>query len=1046
MEKLLQLFRHLGYLSKYGVMSFLILSVSFNSIFANAGNAQLLYETEVRYNPENNTIGELFRVIEAQTEFSFVYNPEKINLSKRVTLTAYGSTVAELLEIMANQAYLSFKQNKYSIVVKAKSKPRTFRKVETFSFGLITGRVVDATTGDPLPGAGVRLVGTTIGTATDLNGEFNLRLDEGVVELECSYIGFRDITRQVNVPADGSVFVEIRMSSAMQELEAVTVSGTLQGQQRALNQQRSADNIKNVISAEQIGRFPDSNTAEALQRVPGININRNEGDGEGRYVGVRGLPAYFTNISINGEQTPSPEGGVRQTALDAIPADQLASIEVIKSITPDMDGDAIAGSVNLITRTANSREWRVTGTLAGEYQQNNAAEPGYQTSIQLAKRFGGPKDGNGKFGALINYTVYKSNRNVDMVESGYDIDPEDGITWEEMELEDAFYIRNRVGLSGSFDYKPNDRTTVYLNTIFTQLYELDQSRRWFFEESAVGKRIKHRQEDQGVQSYNLGARHTFDKFDLDYEVSYSRGNATTPYEHLPVFGRDGGLDIKFNRDDVQMPVPISATLDGKPFNFLDDTQYKFLEYEHSGTSSVSNNITAKFNIERPFTLSGNKGTIKFGAKARQADKNDKTDFFNLYEFDGNQADGPSMEFFTSGSRVYDRKLLGGDYWFGNSVEWEPVAAYVAANPSQFENVGGEGSTDFKEEVANRNYFLTENVYAAYAMGTLQLDKLTILGGLRYEATTLDVKTQIWDADNELILPVNESSNYGFLLPMLHLKYRLDNMTNFRFAVTKTYARPNFEDIVSDDKGIDREDEEAFIGNTALRPVQAWNFDLMAERYFGNVGIVSVGLFHKSLTDFIYQQARRQTYLGTPDILVFRSENGSDATLTGFELAWQQNLTMLPGILKGLGIYANYTRTFSDATYNNRAGATDSNGNPIVTEVVNQLVGQSEHVFNAALSYQIGGFQARFAANYNSAFIAELEVNQNFDFSVASRWQFDASASQRISKAATVFVELVNITNAHNLTYYGTLNHPAERRSFGFWGRFGVKFDLSAPGR
>ena len=149
-------------------------------------------------------------------------------------------------------------------------------------------------------------------------------------------MGYNDTTLNVTVSAGLTERLNIALPSQTTELSGVTVTGYLQGQAQALNQQKSADNIKNIIAADQIGRFPDPNAAEALQRIPGVNIERDQG--EGRYVLVRGLAPQFTNISVNGEQIPSPEADVRFVALDAIPADQLASMEVTKALTPDMDG------------------------------------------------------------------------------------------------------------------------------------------------------------------------------------------------------------------------------------------------------------------------------------------------------------------------------------------------------------------------------------------------------------------------------------------------------------------------------------------------------------------------------------------------------------------------------------------------------------------------------------------------------------------------------------------------------------------------------------
>ena len=227
----------------------------------------------------------------------------------------------------------------------------------------IRGIVVDADTQEPLPGAAVYDQANYNGTATDLEGHFRLTgLKSGKTVLTFSYLGYKTEEKTVNMPADHHQVMTIRLSPADKVLAEVVVVGSFEGQQRALNQQRAADNIKNVVSADLIGKFPDKNVAEALQRLPGINIARDKG--EGSTVSIRGTPQHFTNISINGEQLASvQQSGTRTESLDLIPADQLGSIEITKALTADMDGDAVGGNINLRTPTARSDKLRVKGDL-----------------------------------------------------------------------------------------------------------------------------------------------------------------------------------------------------------------------------------------------------------------------------------------------------------------------------------------------------------------------------------------------------------------------------------------------------------------------------------------------------------------------------------------------------------------------------------------------------------------------------------------------------------------------------------------------------------
>lgn len=994
---------------------------------------------QITLHSDNHTLEDVFALIETNTPYTFAYNSHKVPVKKKVNVSVENGTVQDALAQLANQCDVRFEViNNRNIAVTTTGR----KTVVADKNGALKGNVTDAKTGEALPGAAIRIEELNGGTATNLDGSFYLSLPAGTYNITVKYIGYNPSSQQITVTAENTVNVSIELTSQTFDLNDFEVVGMLEGQQKAFNQQKNAINIKNVVSTDQIGRFPDSNTAEALQRIPGINIDRESGDGEGRYVGLRGLPPYFANISINGEQTPSPEGDTRQTALDAIPADQLASIEVTKAITPDMDGDAIGGNINLITRSATSRNMRIVGNLGTEVQQNNPGQPGVQASFQIGQRFGGDKDGPGKFGALVNASFYRSNRNVDQVENDYDTDV-DGVEWEGFELEDAFFIRNRLGISGAFDYKPNNNTTFYLNTLYTQLYELDESRRLGYDVLDPGyyREIKHRQENQGIQSYNLGARHNLPGIAIDYEASISLGNQNTPYEYLPVFGlEDDNLVITTDRTDVDFPQVTGATLNGAPLDLADGENFRLVEYEYSGTSAQSRNTTGRINFELPVAFGKNTGSIKFGGKYRSSWREHRNDFYNLWEYAG-PGDAPSMNTsgFTTGGNNFDPILFNGTYDLGTSIEYQNIFNFIQDNQSDFEDVGIE---EEPIEIAERDYELTENVYAGYAMATINFNKLTVLGGVRYEGTTIDTQTQFWDFDNEVSVPISGKNDYGFLLPMVHFKYVLNPATNFRLAMTSTYARPNFSDIVSDDKGIDRQDQEAFIGNLELDPVRAGNFDFLVEHYFGTVGVLSGGIFYKRLDDFIYTRVTRQEFLGVPDIDVYQSVNGGRADVYGLELAYQQNLTFLPGFFKDFGLFVNYTHAQSQATFTDRAGRFDEEGNRITTEEISQLPGQSEHVFNGALFYQKKGFQARIAANFNSEFISDVGANSITDEFVDSRWQFDASVSQRISKYFTGYVEAVNLTNSYGRTFLGTTGNPIAVRSFGFWARVGVRFDIS----
>lgn len=879
--------------------------------------------------------------------------------------------------------------------------------------GIIKGRITDQKNKEPLTGATVAVSGTSNAAATNLSGEYQFYVNSGTVSLTVRYLGYRDTTLTVTIKSNELKVLNIAMSGRQQNLNNVVITGYTQGQAKALNQQKNADNIKNIIAADQIGRFPDPNAAEALQRVPGVNIERDQG--EGRYVSVRGLAPQFTNTSINGEQIPSPEADVRFVALDAIPSDQLASIEVSKALTPDMDGDAIGGSINLITRTAQSRKAEISGSFGGGYN-NLMAKPNLQGQLQYGQRFGEKE----KFGLLLNSNYYHNDLGSDNFERAVDDN--------ELELRDYSLTRTRLGLSSSMDYKFNDHHEMYFKGLYSRFTDREQRRRYVFKpgDEEIEKLMKDRFESQSVISLNAGARHTFKTLFLDYEAQYSYGEQDTPYDNEAAF--IAGISSTLDFGDARFPKFEAA-------DYLNNSLYEFDEIGYGKTIAKDKNLTAKFNIGVPYKLGNNDGLIKFGAKARSKDKTYRIQQ-NTFE---NLGGVPNLDQF-DGAPVKD-EFLKGRYNLGRPLAINRLMTYFNASPGQFELQVEDKSIDEALEA----FTAKEDVVAGYLMARQQLKKLMVLGGIRYERTKVSYTSSdviiSENGDLDQIVPVSGSSTYDFILPQFHLKYELNPLTNIRAALTWSYARPNFSEIIPAQE-INREDGVASSGNPALQPVSAINYDLMFEHYFGSVGIVSAGLFHKKLDDFIYRRVLFNSpypLTGTPTVTgidVTQAQNGNNASLDGLELAFQRRLTFIP-LLKDFSVYLNYTYTKSNAKIQSRdAGA----GNENATEEI-RLPGQSESVGNASLAYEGKRFSLRSSMNFNGSFLSEVGGTKDADIYVKNRMQLDASGSYSITSRIRFFAELMNITNQPLEVYQGNKTQTIQREFYSFWSRFGIKFNL-----
>lgn len=879
---------------------------------------------------------------------------------------------------------------------------------------LIKGHVFDAVNKSNLAGAIVKEVGSNNQTVADQDGKFTLYTQSGKRSVQIAYLGYADTTITIDVANGVSVNLLLPLKSISTQLSSILVTGYTQGQAKALNQQKNADNIKNIVSADQIGRFPDPNAAEALQRVPGINIERDQG--EGRYVLVRGLAPQFTNINVNGEQIPSPEADVRFVALDAIPSDQLASIEVSKSLTPDMDGDAVGGSVNLITRSAQSKQMHIGGSLVGGYN-NLMKQPNVQGQLQVDKRFGKKE----RLGIMLNTNYYHNQLGSDNWEQA----PADN----EVELRDYELVRTRFGLSSTIDYKFNDRNEIYFRSLYSRFTDREWRRRYVFipGDDEIEKLTKDRFESQSITTFNLGGKHNLKHFFVNYEGQYSLGEQKTPYDHEIGFIADLPSSISF-------PSNKFPTIDAAGFN--DNSNYEFNEASYGSTYAKDQNITGKIEFGIPYKLNSSNGLFKFGGKFR-AKKKSYTITNDVYESNGGV---PTADQFDEAP--IKSSFLGGRYNMGRPLYVSAFNQFFNANPGLFElDVEGKAIDEALEA-----FEATENVYAGFAMARQQFKKLLVVAGVRYEKTNVNYQSKdvVIDAAGDLasIIPISGKSNYDFILPQAQFKYELNKLTNIRGAATLSYARPNFSEIIPAQE-INVEDNVANIGNAALKPTKAFNADLMIERYFGNIGVASAGVFYKKLDDFIYRKVIFNSpypLTGTPlvnGIDVIQAQNGNTANLIGVELAFQRNLSFLPGFLKQLSIYTNYTYTYSQATIQSRVADASK---PNATEKL-RLPGQANHVGNFSLGYESKKWVIRAAANFNGEYVSEVGANSNEDLYVKSRVQVDVNASYILNQRFRFFGEFLNITNQPFETYMGNKNVLVQREFYNSWARIGLKFDF-----
>ena len=891
--------------------------------------------------------------------------------------------------------------------------------------GRISGNVTDANK-LVLAGANVYIDELSKGAATDQQGNFDiLQVKPGTYTLTVSYIGFQKQALDVKVEANKTTYIEVMLNPGIVEGDEVVIIGErLQGQAKALNQQMNNDNITNVVSSDQIGRFPDQNIGDALKRIPAITVNYDQG--EARFVNIRGTEPRLNSVMINGERVPSAEAEIRNVQVDLIPSDMIQTIEVNKALTPDMDADAIGGSINLITRSAPSG-LRISGTLGGGY--NFLSDKGiYNGAVVLGNRFF-----DDKLGAVISGSFYDHNLGSDNTEGEWDED--DGVIYPaEWDVREYRIRRLRKSAAGSFDYRLADGSNLFLRAMYNHRNDWENRYRLTYkvEDDEMERQTKAginnddndnaRLEDQRTYTISLGGDHVlFNAVKMNWSAAYSKASEERPNERYITFKIED-VPIAYDISDPEKPYFSTSS---SAVNDFSNWELDELTEEYQYTEEKDFDV--RLDLEIPISEGVNKNSLKIGGKFRNKDKDRENKFFEYEPIDGFEtlADVQRADF-------SDPDFLAGDYLVGEFASKEFLGSLDLTNSSLFEE------EDKPDEYAADNFTANEKVYAGYAMWTQDFGpQWKVIAGVRIENTDIDYEGNEFDEDTEEITPTSGNDSYVNILPGIHVNYRYNTNTVFRFAWTNTLARPNYYDLVPY-RIVTQEDGELEIGNPALEPTTSMNFDFMAEHYFKNVGILSGGVFFKSINDFIYEYNEDDYYDAISDTTyeLTQPRNGAEATLLGFEFSFQRRLDFLPGILQNLNFYSNYTYTYSNAD------------NPVLNEQVEgdediELPGTAPHTLNTALTYQDQKLVLSVTFNYSSSYLDpdELDLTPGLERYYDAVTYLDVTGSFAVTPQLRFFFEANNLLNQPLRYYAGESDRTYQAEYYSSRITAGFKFDL-----
>lgn len=920
----------------------------------------------------------------------------------------------------------------------------------TLADGRLEGRIGRAGSDALLEGAVVRIPALSLQTTTRPDGRYQFALvPAGEHRIVVSYLGFAPRTTTVEVTDGVTTTSDIEFGSAVEEI--VVYGRQSASTASALSQQRASDRITAVVSAEEIGVLPDQNAAEALSRVPGTFLERDQG--EGRYVGIRGIDPDLNTTSVNGLRIPAPEGDKRAIQLDVIPSELLSKLEVSKSVTPDMDGDAVGGAIEIESMSAFERRGRTMSlTAESTYSElTDEVSPRISGNYTDLFDFAGVED---SLGVAFAVSYYDRDFGSDNVENGSGwprdrarLDGSEFRAAEEIEQRDYTLNRERFGAALNFDFRPTDFSEYYLRTLYSEasdqeyrmanVFKLEDdeadnggasdastpsSASW--DNAALDKELKDRYEEATIASLAAGGRHFLEAWTVEYQAGYSRAEQDTPSDQTALFVGDG-FTLGYDGLGEQIGVFGDAAS-------ADPAAYQLDELATASSLTEDDEWSYRLDFTRDLTDIGYPGSVQFGGKARLREKTaDETE--TVYDGfpEATLADGFAAD-------VGDYDLAAP--FVGPAISQGAVDRYIASNRDALEiddeetliaSVGGD-------------YQVNEDVYAAYALTKVELGPVRIIGGLRWEHTAFDAEGNaiVISDDGPTLIDVASDNDYDDLLPSITVRYALTEDMLLRFAASRTIARPEFGDsaplaqieVEEDDDEIQLEAE---LGNPDLDPYKVLNLDASFEWYFGAIGLFSVGVFYKDIDDFIVradvaEQTDLTPFIGNlvvDDAEVIQPINGDKASVFGAEVALTRHFSELPAPFDGLLLSINATISDSEAEIALRDEKID-------------LPGQSDLVANFIVGYEKGPVSLRLSSTYTGERLEELVEpdDASFDRYQSEHFQIDFSGYYDVTQTWQIQLEVNNINDEPYYANFGTNDrYNAQYEEYGRTYALGVRY-------
>jgi TonB-dependent receptor len=778
-------------------------------------------------------------------------------------------------------------------------------------------------------------------------------------------------------------------------------------------------NIISVQPQSQIQKLPDVNVAEALQRIPGISMESDTG--EGRFINIRGLDADLNGTSYDGvhltaANQSTPTGGGRAVAFDAFPSGMIGGLEVIKSLTPDMDAEGLGGAVNMLPLTLPDGDQPIADINLAAGEETLRKTGIYQGDLTLGDAFAIPgmtQFANAKpFRFIFNYTNETDRRGIDDVEEDYNSPTSNNQPASLQDLQLRWYQAHRVrqGYGGEFDFDPSPTTSFYARALGGGYDEQIQKNRLeldgldgsngsltdngggsYTATGATAKKVfTNSNERIGYNLLAAGGKTVLDDvLTVDFRGSWTQGYDIVDRSYSTTFKDSTPFDLNYATSDANLrtfSVITPGVVSNAPSRSFDQ------EFGAAADASFATNFL------------GYLGEAKFGTEARF-----RSEGTNPSEIDYNVDGSQTLAGLDGGNPnvVY----YGGNYSIGPNVAYGPLFGSL---------LGGTVNTDTALAGFAHN---TEDIYALYGQETVAFGKLEVLAGLRMEDTNGTYRANLATTDasgNTTYAPNTNKQDYINLFPSVQLKYPVTDALQLRAAYSTAIARPGFDQITGAESvtiaGASNGENAVSEGNPSLKPTTVNSFDVTAEYYTNHDGLLSINPFYKLFSNYVVATQSEGRFEGAP-AQINSYENIGGAYARGLELDAEQKLTFLPAPLDGLGAAGNITFVDSRGRY-------DTDG------VSNELPETSPISYNAQVFYEKGPLELRTAASYVSRNLFTVVGTRDTDQFSSPRFRLDVSGSYQVTRRIQIYAEGKNLTNTKlEFTSSASSAYPIQREYY-----------------